>query len=54
MRRRKHATPPAVTNAFDAAVRYLPDHSCGAPRQPELDTIRADITTNDLGQPNCP
>ncbi|SER89711.1 hypothetical protein SAMN04488583_0089 [Mycobacterium sp. 88mf] len=37
----------AVTNGFDAAVRYLPDHSPGAPRQPELDTIRANITTND-------
>ena len=39
----------AVTNAFDAAVRYLPDHSPGAPAQPDLETIRADITTNDWG-----
>jgi hypothetical protein len=39
----------AVTNAFDAAVRYLPDHSPGAPAQPALDAIRADITTNDWG-----
>jgi hypothetical protein len=39
----------AVTNAFDAAVRYLPDHSPGAPAQPDLDAIRADITTNDWG-----
>jgi hypothetical protein len=39
----------AVTNAFDAAVRYLPDHSPGAHAQPDLETIRADITTNDWG-----
>jgi hypothetical protein len=39
----------AVTNAFDAAVRYLPDHSPGAPAQPDLEAIRADITTNDWG-----
>jgi hypothetical protein len=39
----------AVTNAFDAAVRYLPDHSPGAPAQPGLDAIRADITANDWG-----
>lgn len=39
----------AVTNAFDAAVRYLPDHSPGAPTPSDLETIRADITTNDWG-----
>lgn len=39
----------AVTNAFDAAVRYLPDHSPGAPAQPDLAAIRVDITTNDWG-----
>jgi hypothetical protein len=39
----------AVTNAFDAAVRYLPDHSPGTPAQPDLEAIRADITTNDWG-----
>lgn len=37
----------AVTNAFDAAVRYLPDHSPVAPAQPDLKAIREDITTND-------
>lgn len=39
----------AVTNAFDAAVRYLPDHSPGAPAQPDLNAIRKAITTDDWG-----
>ncbi|KLO26524.1 hypothetical protein ABW16_19445 [Mycolicibacter heraklionensis] len=37
----------AVTDVFDAAVRYLPDHTPGAPAQPDLDAIRRDITTDD-------
>jgi hypothetical protein len=39
----------AVTNAFDAAVRYLPDHTPGAPAQPDLEAIRKNITTDDWG-----
>ncbi|WP_409429288.1 hypothetical protein [Mycobacterium sp. SMC-11] len=37
----------AVTDVFDAAVRYLPDHTPGAPAQPDLDAIRRDITIDD-------
>lgn len=39
----------AVTDVFEAAVRYLPDYTPGAPAQPDLDAIRSDITTADWG-----
>lgn len=41
-----HAT---VGAAFDAAVRYVPDHSPGARPQPELETIKRDICPEGIG-----